>query len=186
MTLLLSLLLACSGTDVAAGDDSSGGGGGGGSDLEAPPIVINEFLAANTVTNTDAAGEYDDWIELYNSGTSIVQFDGLYLSDDPDEPLKFALPSGQGIDAGDYAIFWADDDDGVGDSGAPTQGDRHLSFNLNAEGETLLLTYAEGGDEKRVDAISFEQQQPDISAARVPDGSLTWEYGTPTPGATNG
>jgi len=188
MILLLSYLSACSGS--VSTEDTSGGTGGGTDDthsnLTAPPLVINEFLAANEAAYADNAGEYDDWIEIYNTGTSIVQFDGLYLSDDPDNVLKWALPSGQGVDGGGYALFWADDDDGVGGSGAPTQGDRHLSFNLNAGGETLLLTYAEGGDSVQVDAIEFGQQQPDISAARVPDGSLTWQYGTPTPNATNG
>ena len=183
----LVLLLACSGTSiktdtadtVADTDDTN-------SSLTAPPLVINELLAVNDTTYADNAGEYDDWIELYNTGSAIVQFTGLYLSDDTDNPLKWALPSGQGIDAGGFSLFWADDDDGNGDSGTPSQGDRHMSFNLSSEGETLYLTYAEGGESVTVDAIEFGQQQPDISAARVPDGSLNWQYGTPTPDASNG
>lgn len=191
MFLLFSVLAACSGQ--ISTDDTAGGGGDtdSGSSLTAPPVVINEILASNQSTNTDNAGEYDDWVEIYNTGSSIVQFSGLYLSDDPDNPLKWALPSGQGIDAGGYALFWADDDDGIssdtGDTGDNvSQGDRHMSFKLSASGETLLLTYAEGGESVQVDAVEFGTQQPDVSAARVPDGSLNWAYGTPTPNASNG
>lgn len=185
MILLFPLLVACSGS-VSTDDTAKNNETDPGSSLDAPPLVINEFLAVNETINADPAGEYDDWIELYNTGDSIVQFDGLYLSDDEENPLKWALPTGQGIDAGGYALFWADDDDGVGDSGAPSQGDRHTSFNLSSEGEMLMLTYTEDGDSVQVDAIDFGRQQPDISAARVPDGSLTWEYGAPTPNASNG
>ncbi|MDP2308642.1 MAG: lamin tail domain-containing protein [Pseudomonadota bacterium] len=188
MTLLL--LLACTSTDLAVGDDTSSGKDKDTdtSSLERPPVVINEFLAFNDTINSDAAGEFDDWVELYNTGTSIVQFDGLYLSDDQDEPLKWALPTGQGIDAGGFALFWADDDDGEGDSGAPSQGDRHLSFNLARAGESIILTYAVAGDSVMVDAIQYGTQQPDISAARHPDGNedQPMEYGVPTPEATNG
>jgi hypothetical protein len=187
MLVLLSTLLACSGSNINTGDDS-GGDGNGGSHLTAPPIVINEFLAMNATTLADNAGEFDDYIELYNTGTSIVQFDGLYLSDHADSPLKWALPAGRGIDAGGYAIFWADDDDGIGtDSGsAVSQGDDHTSFQLNGNGEAVILTYASGGDQVRVDAIEYGTQQPDISGQRVPDGSLNWDYAAPTPNATNG
>lgn len=190
MFLLLSLLAACSGS-VKTDDTAPGGDTDSGSSLRAPPLVINEFLASNDSTNQDNAGEYDDWVELHNTGTSIVQFDGLYLSDDPENPLKWALPSGQGIDGGGFALFWADDDDGITDDTGDTaasvsQGDRHMSFKLNAKGEALILTYAEGGESVQVDAIEFGRQQPDISAARVPDGSLNWAYGTPTPNASNG
>ncbi|MEC7926782.1 MAG: CotH kinase family protein, partial [Candidatus Neomarinimicrobiota bacterium] len=31
-------------------------------------IVLNEFRASNDTTNVDEAGEFDDWLELYNAG----------------------------------------------------------------------------------------------------------------------
>lgn len=188
MTSLLPLLLACAGTDAPADDTSPNVGDTDPSDLARPTVVINEFLAENDTINSDAAGQFDDWIELYNTGTEMVQFDGLHFSDDPAEPLKWALPSGQSIEPGGYALFWADDDDGIGDSGAPSQGDRHLGFKLSALGEDIILTYAEGSDSVMVDAIKYGAQQPDISAARIPDGNedAPMQYGTPTPEAPNG
>lgn len=186
--MMFLLLLGCTSSDVAIGDDTSPGTDTDPSPLARPSVVINEFLAMNDTINSDAIGQFDDWIEVYNTGTTIVQFDGLYLSDDNGTPLKWALPTGQGIDAGGFALFWADDDDGEGDSGAASQGDRHMSFNLSSAGEILLLTYAVGGDSVLVDAIEYGTQQPDISAARHPDGNedALMEYGVPTPEATNG
>ncbi|NIN36199.1 MAG: hypothetical protein GTO60_14315, partial [Gammaproteobacteria bacterium] len=32
------------------------------------PLVINEFMASNNDTVSDPQGQYDDWIEIWNSG----------------------------------------------------------------------------------------------------------------------
>ena len=45
------------------------------------PVVINELLAKNETINADEAGEYDDWIELYNHSNSTVDLAGYYLTD---------------------------------------------------------------------------------------------------------
>ena len=44
-------------------------------------IVINEFMADNTRTLQDKDGEYSDWIEIYNGGTSAADLAGWYLTD---------------------------------------------------------------------------------------------------------
>lgn len=171
--LLTSLLLACS-------DDGSGDTSDDRPALQGPPVVINEFCARNDAANADEMGEFDDWIEIYNTSDTIVQFDGLYLSDDFETPTKWALPTGQGIDGFGFALVWAD--------GTPEQGDHHTSFKLSGTGEPLAIYYVEDGyDPVRVDAIEFQAQAPDTSSARVPDGTLTWVPGsTPTPNASNG
>ena len=52
------------------------------------------------------------------------------------------------------------------------------------EGESLGL-YAPDGTP--VDTLDYEAQAPDISVARVPDGSDTWELrDEPSPGESNG
>ena len=45
-------------------------------------LKINEFLAANDTVNQDPQGDYDDWIEIYNSGNSQIDMSGMYLTDD--------------------------------------------------------------------------------------------------------
>lgn len=175
--MILLALLACNGSESPS-DDS-------GSTKPAktptpPPLVINEFLAANDTVNADEAGEYDDWVEIYNTSDHLVQFTGVYLTDDREtQPTRWALPEGEGIEAHGYALFWGD--------GTPEQGTTHMSFKLNKAGDELNLFYVvDGFDPIQVDAITYEAQTPDMSFARVPDGSLDWVQGTPTPAATNG
>ncbi|MBM4367285.1 MAG: lamin tail domain-containing protein [Deltaproteobacteria bacterium] len=179
MTFLV--LLAC-----------DGGGGGNGTDTStdtgsdhvvvAPPLVINEFLASNDTTNADSAGEYDDWVEIYNAGDTIVQLDGFYVSDDADEPTKYALPEGQGIEAGGYLLVWCD-----GQAEQQTATEIHTSFKLNRKGDYIYLNYYDGIGVGQADAVKWEaDQEADIAAARVPDGTKSWVNQTPTPAASNG
>lgn len=173
MTLLL-LLAAC---DGSATKDSAAGGDG--YVPEKPPLVINEFLAKSEAVYADGAGEFDNWIELYNTGDEIVQFDGLYLTDDEETPTKWALPAGQGIDAGGFALVWCDNQ--------PEQGDDHATFKLSGNGEFISIYYVEDGyDPVAVDPIEYGDQAVDVSYARVPDGSMTWQAADPTPNASNG
>ncbi|RPJ39090.1 MAG: hypothetical protein EHM35_03165, partial [Planctomycetaceae bacterium] len=59
-----------------------------------PGLVINELMAANTRTMEDPCepGEYPDWIELYNASDSAIVLNGLYLTDDVNEPTKWQIP----------------------------------------------------------------------------------------------
>ena len=171
--MLALLLIACGDKTLDSAD------GGGGAAPEAPPLVINEFLAKNDTTNADPVGEFDDWIELYNAGDAIVSFEGLYLTDDDAAPTKFALPADAGLDAGDWAIFWCDDNQ--------EQGVDHTPFKIGKDSGFLgLYLVVDGADPVAVDTITYEAQVPDVSMARKPDGSVSWESdATPTPRATN-
>lgn len=39
---------------------------------KAQSVVINEIIISNTTVITDEDGSYEDWIELYNAGTTAV------------------------------------------------------------------------------------------------------------------
>ena len=54
-------------------------------------IVINEFLADNATTITDPAGEFDDWIELYNPTANLIPLTGKYLTDKKDNLNKMEV-----------------------------------------------------------------------------------------------
>ncbi|MCU0381542.1 MAG: chitobiase/beta-hexosaminidase C-terminal domain-containing protein, partial [Chitinophagaceae bacterium] len=57
-----------------------------------PTLKINEFLATNTNTIQDEFGVYEDWIEIYNSGTQPVNIGGMYITDNLSNPTLFRIP----------------------------------------------------------------------------------------------
>ena len=54
-------------------------------------LFINEFLASNNSVYADEIGEYDDWVELYNSSSDPIDISGMYLADDLEDNLKIHL-----------------------------------------------------------------------------------------------
>lgn len=73
-------------------------------------VVINEIQTSNTKTFFDENFEYDDWIEIYNSGASSVNLSGYGLSDDSLKSYKFIFPD-YTLAAGSYVTVFAADTD---------------------------------------------------------------------------
>lgn len=149
---------------------------GGWITLQTPPepsphLVINEFLAKNNSTNTDSAGQFEDWIELYNPTNKPVTLDGYFLTDSPDSLMKWKFPNGISVQPLNYLLLWCDND--LDQSGF------HTNFKLNADGEFIALTSPDGTT--IIDSISFGMQYADTSFGRIPDGASTWSILKPTP-----
>ena len=142
--------------------------------IEPGDIVINEFMASNDVTAADGAGEYDDWIELYNTTNQDISLAGLHISDKDDNLSKWPLPDVT-LPAYGYQIIWADEDG--------SQGDWHANFKLSASGELIILSYPD--DNTIIDSVTFGTQQTDISMARFPNGSGPFVSRFPTFNANN-
>jgi len=146
---------------------------------EEQTLVINEFMASNGTVLADEFDEFDDWIEIFNFGEQPVNINGLYITDDTDDPGKHRFFPGTGsyyLQPGDYILFWAD--------GQPEQGIFHLGFKLSAEGEEIAIYTS--ADQLLIDSLTYSQQYYDISKGRQPDGGETWNYFlTPSPGTTN-
>jgi hypothetical protein len=135
-------------------------------------------LADNETVNQDEAGEYEDWLELYNRGAVTATLDGMYLTDDLGEPGKWQLPAGTSIPPGGYLLIWCDGDLG--------QGPLHADFKLSRHGEEIGLFADDAHGNVPLDMIVFGPQQDDISYGRKPDGADTWEYlESPSPEASN-
>jgi hypothetical protein len=124
-------------------------------------LVINEFLAVNQSGQTDDAGQYEDWIELFNNTQSALVLTGLYLTDDVLNPTKCALPTGTTIAAQGLVVIWVDGDPG-------TVGNLHCNFKLSSLGESLKLS---NGSNLTFDSLSFGPQTADVSLGRCPDGT---------------
>jgi len=167
-------------TDTDAGTDiDPGTDGAPDPDTDTTPsglLVINEIMPSNASTVADETGAYPDWFELYNPGSTDVSLAGWTVSDDLDDPGKHELSAELSVPAGGFLVLWADKD--------VEDGPLHVDFNLSADGEDLGLWDADGNP---ADLVTFGAMAQDLSVARVPDGSETWEVaGTATPGASNG
>lgn len=136
-------------------------------------LVINEFMASNDVTASDAAGEFDDWIELYNNTDEDIQLGGYFLSDDADDLVQWIFPDTL-IAANDYLIVWADKDD--------DQEGLHANFKLSTSGESIFLI---NNDTTIVDEVTFSEQTTNISTGRYPNGTGPFIQMNPTYAAQN-
>jgi hypothetical protein len=137
-------------------------------------VVINEFMASNTKTVLDPAGQYDDWVELFNKTNTAINLTGSYLSDEYTNRKKWQFPANTTIPANGYLIVWADND--------TTQTGIHANFKLSAAGEQLVLS---APDSTVVDSIKFGLQADDVSLGRIPNGTGAFRTMKPTFNAVN-
>ncbi len=78
----------------------------------APVLLVNEIVLANSdqFVDPDEPAETPDWIEIFNPGPQAVSLNGMSLTDDNDAPLRFVMPDGLSLAAGERMMFLADDD----------------------------------------------------------------------------
>ncbi len=140
-------------------------------------LVINEFMADNDGAIMDQHGDYEDWIEIYNTTTDSIFLGDYFLTDDATDPMQFTMPS-EYIAAKGFKLIWA--------SGDITKGTNHANFKLSKSGEEIGLYKKNGTTVDTTDYILFGTQNTDESYGREYDASPTWVvFTTSTPNATN-
>ena len=144
--------------------------------LAAQPVRLNEFMAINNSTITDADGDYSDWIEIFNPTTAAVSLENWSLTDDQNIPRKWLLPV-VSIAADSYLVIFASGKD----RRDPAQ-ELHTNFKLSGDGEYLTLIDSAGNPVSAFDP-AFPAQQPDLSWAYF-DGDY-FATTIPTPGSAN-
>jgi len=145
----------------------------------APILVINEFLASNESCCTDASGEYDDYIEIYNFGTAAADIGGYIITDEiGNYDDYYQIPTGNDstiIEPGGFLLLWADKDS--------EQGVLHVEIKLSVAGEQIGLFMQDSITV--IDTLTFAEQSDDIAYGRYPDGSSSWQFMHPTPDTAN-
>lgn len=137
-------------------------------------ITINEFVAQNTTGTTDEAGDFEDWVELYNTTSNDLDLGGYYLSDNATNLTKWQFPVNSVIPANGYMIIWADDE--------AQDGPLHASWKLSVGGESVTLSTP---NQDVLDQIIFGAQSTDLASARIPNGTGNFVIQAPTFNANN-
>jgi hypothetical protein len=144
-------------------------------------LYINEFCAKNS-TIPDEAGEFDDWIELLNSGKDTINLSGLYITNSLHEPLTYKIPTARAKETtmlpGEFKILWADRQ--------PEEGTLHLDFNLEKSGGEIAIVQLLHGKPVILDSVIYNQQYTNYSYGRYGDGTGRWfVLEGMTPGGSN-
>lgn len=154
-------------------------------------LVINEFMASNdNIPVPGDNGDFPDWIEIYNTGSTPLDMGGWYATDDLEEIAKYQLPTDNPelttVPPHGYLILYCD---GLGEG-------LHTSFKLSSGGEAVGIsqdgvslkegyTYCDTG-------CDLPNPPTDFSCGRNGDAGVNWVIfdpgsGTPpTPGTANG
>lgn len=145
-------------------------------------VVVNEYSAGNFDDVFFTIGfeeEYDDWVELHNPTGADIDISGYHLSDDPDEPDKWAFPAGAVVPANDHLLVFCSNLDGF------DYGYYHTSFKLNqTSGEWVIFADPAGAV---LESYQFEQPtQGNHSYGRATDAGSEWKiFPNTTPGEPN-
>src|SRR4051794_14526443 len=99
----------------------------------AESVILSEFMADNATGLKDEDGEYSDWIEIQNAGTTTVNLAGWALTDDAGNLGKWLFPSVT-LSPGQFLMVFAS---GMNRQVAGAQ--LHTNFSLSTTGEYLAL-----------------------------------------------
>jgi hypothetical protein len=149
----------------------------GANPAKAASVRLNEIVAANSSTLADEDGSYEDWIELYNAGTTTVDLSGWGLSSIPSQPFQWTIPEGVSMGAGEYLLIWAS----AKDRGSPVS--LHTNFTISLRTAQVVLTDRQGAT---IDHLPPTLVPDDVSIGRTPSGGDVWFFfDQPTPRGPN-
>ena len=100
-------------------------------------LVINEACPFNE-TYRFLHGGYYDWIELRNLSSSSINLSDYYLTDDPDEPMKYRLPDVTLRAGGKYVVLCS------GDTDLSRYNVCWYGFALDTAGDTVYIFDSDG------------------------------------------
>jgi hypothetical protein len=138
-------------------------------------LLITEFMIYNDSILADEDGDFSDWVEIYNPGTSAVNLLNWSLTDDENNKVKWYFPDMQ-ILPNQYMVIFASGKDRK----IPGK-NLHTNFKLSADDGFLALV--------EPDSVSLSyyyyipEQFNNISYGCY--NSANYYFDTPTPGTAN-
>jgi gliding motility-associated-like protein len=141
-------------------------------------VLINEYSCSNVSGITDAYGQREDWIELFNTTASPVDLTGWYLSDKATNLTKWMIPSGS-INANGFKMVYCSKRNTVNGN------QYHPNFSLSQTGgDWIILSNPTG---TVVDSFKIvHMTKANHSVGRSTNGAADFKlFTTPTPNANN-
>ncbi len=137
-------------------------------------LYINEIFATNASADLNGTYfNYLNWIEIYNSDAVNNVTGTFYLSDDPQNLMKWQFPTSVKFYANNYYIVYTESDNT----------NIYTNFKLNPDGGTVILSNSSG---VIIDELYYGKQYLNVSYGRYPDGTSSLYYLlTPTRNSTN-
>lgn len=127
-------------------------------------IVINEIMYRQTVNGINT----DEFIELYNNGSSAVDIGGWFITDRENNGLNFTIPAGTNLGVNQYVVIWLGAVTPTNDAPLAQYqfwiSDRHR---LNNRGDDVLLRDSSGNN---IDYVSYGSS----NALDPVPSDLTW------------
>ncbi|MDG5815005.1 CotH kinase family protein [Chitinispirillales bacterium ANBcel5] len=140
-------------------------------------VILNEIMSSNSFTLSDSDGDYEDWIEILNTGHTTINLAGFGLSDSYSEPFKWVFPAIE-LEPNQIIVLWAS-----GKDRRNPQGQLHTNFRIARSGEEVILTEPAG---ERIDELKPVEIPTDWSVGRIEGDTERWFFfKQPTPGKPN-
>lgn len=131
-------------------------------------VVFNEISHTNVSITNNELGLADDWVELYNTGTTVINLKNYSIhKESPKGNIKWTFP---------YVVIYPETYLIVLCSGKDTAiGDYffHANFKVSKSDIRLVLSDASG---KVIDRLDLNPLYEDHSYGRRPDGGNEWCY----------
>lgn len=128
-------------------------------------VCINEIMVQNDSNYVDDYGQYNAWIELFNSSFAPVETSSMFLTNDKNNTRMYPVPRmdvNTEMPPRQHLLFWAD--------GEPNKGTFHISFKLKPGEENWIGLYDADG-KTLIDEVTIPATlAPNQSYARKVDG----------------
>lgn len=132
-------------------------------------LFINEVMVQNDSNLVDDFGQRSGWIELYNAKFAPLEISSVYITNDPANPTKYAIPLGDvntKIPKRQHVVFFADN--------MPSRGTFHTSFLLEPGKDNWIGLY-DSDKITLIDSVTIPASLPaGASYARVADAAEGW------------
>ncbi|MBN2611181.1 MAG: CotH kinase family protein [Bacteroidales bacterium] len=130
-------------------------------------IMLNE-VAAVSAKFRDEYGEKSGFVELCNTSDEEIILYSYFISDKPENLMRFAIPDSTVIPAGGFITFYLD--------GEAKQGPNHVLFKADPDGESIYLTQKVGENLIMLDSVHFDLLVEGYSYGKYSDGTGTWQH----------